>query len=89
MSSIAAIVAGTVLGLVYFGGLWVTVRGVLFHSWRASWIPLCWVARLVLVASGLAILSRQGAIGVLGGLGGLWVSRWMLLRELGGGGHGS
>jgi F1F0 ATPase subunit 2 len=88
MRWIAGIVVGSVLGLVYFGGLWLTVRGVLVRSWRASWMPLSWAARSILIALGLVILSRQGLTGILAGLGGLWLSRWFLLRELGGVGYG-
>jgi hypothetical protein len=89
MNGIAAIVVGAGLGLVYFGGLWVTLRVVLGGSCRASWIPLGWAVRFIMLAWGMVILSRQGAVGILAGLGGLWLSRWFLLRELGGAGHGS
>ena len=37
-----------------------------------------------LLATGLAILSRYGAGSLLAALAGLWLSRWLLVRQVGG-----
>ena len=55
---------------------------------RAVWVPVSGAARLILLGLGLAILSRQGAGSILAALGGLWLSRWYLLRRFGGVRHG-
>ena len=88
MSWIVAIGAGAGLGLAYFGGLWLTVCQVARHPSRTAWIPLGHLARLSLLGLGLAGLSRHGAGGILAALGGIWLSRWFLLRRLGGGDDG-
>jgi F1F0 ATPase subunit 2 len=80
--------AGAGLGLAYFGGLWLTVVGVLRRPSRLVWVPVSGVVRLVLLGVALAALSRQGAGSVLAALVGLWLSRWYLVRRLGGVRHG-
>jgi F1F0 ATPase subunit 2 len=88
MNWIVAVSAGAGLGLVYFGGLWMTVIGVVRRPSRAAWVPVSGLARLILLGLGLSILSRQGAGSILAALGGLWWSRWYLVRRLGGIRHG-
>jgi F1F0 ATPase subunit 2 len=79
-----AIGAGAGLGLAYFGGLWLTVVGVVRRPSKAVWVSVSGVARLVLLALGFAILSRQGIGSILAALGRLWLSRWYMLRRFGG-----
>lgn len=88
MNWIVAVSAGAGLGLAYFGGLWLTVIGVVRQPSRAVWVPVSGAARLILLGLGLAILSRRGAGSVLAALGGLWLSRWYLVQRLGGIRHG-
>lgn len=88
MTWIAAGGAGAGMGLAYFGGLWVTVRGVMRRPGCARWIPLCGLARLALLGAGLVFLGRLGAGSLLAALGGLWLSRWLLIRAVGGAGDG-
>ncbi len=88
MNWIVAVSTGAGLGLAYFGGLWLTVIGVVRQPSRAVWVPVSGAARLILLGLGLAILSRRGAGSVLAALGGLWLSRWYLMQRLGGIRHG-
>jgi F1F0 ATPase subunit 2 len=88
MSWIMALGVGAGLGLAYFGGLWLTVCQVASQPSSAGWIPLGALARLCLLGLGLAGLSRHGAGSLLAALGGIWLSRWFLLRRLGGVRHG-
>ena len=76
--------AGAGLGLAYFGALWLTVVGVVRRPSRAAWVPVGGAARLALLGLALAALSRQGAGCVVAALAGLWLSRWYLVRRLGG-----
>lgn len=89
MSWIIAGSAGAGLGLAYFGGLWLTIKSVVRQPRRAVWLPVAGLARLLLLGLGLAILCRQGSSSVVAGLGGLWFSRWYILRRFAGAGHGS
>ena len=84
MTWIAAGASGAALGLVYFGGLWLTVAGVVRRPSRVGWIPISGLVRFSILGLGLAALSRSGAGGLLAALSGLWLSRWYLLRRLGG-----
>ena len=85
---IAAVVAGAGLGLAYFGGLWLTVRGVVGRPARSALVPFGGVIRLALLGSGLMLLGRQGAGALVGALGGIWLSRWFLVRRIAGGHDG-
>lgn len=89
MNWIVAATAGAGLGLAYFGGLWLTVIGVVRHPSRAVWVPMAsGLIRLVVLGLVLAMLGRQGAGSLLAALGGLWLSRSYLVHRLGGAGHG-
>jgi hypothetical protein len=79
---------GAGLGIAYFGSLWLTVRCVVNQpSWTAL-VAYGGALRLVLLGVGLALLCRDGPGALFCGLGGLWLSRWFLVRRLGGGHHG-
>ena len=81
---IAAVGAGAALGLAYFGGLWLTVRGVVSRPARSALVPYGGAIRLIFLGSGLMLLGRQGAGALVGALGGLWLSRWFLVRRIAG-----
>jgi F1F0 ATPase subunit 2 len=85
---ITAVGAGAGLGLAYFGGLWLTVRGVVERPSLSALVPYGVAIRLVLLGSGMMMLSRHGASILLWALGGLWLSRWFLVCRLGGGQDG-
>ena len=84
MSWIVAAGAGVGLGLVYFGGLWLTVCWVVSRPATSLLIPLSSVVRLAMVGAGLVVLSRYGSGGILAALVGLRLSQWCLLRRWGG-----
>lgn len=88
MSWFVAIGAGVGLGLAYFGGLWLTVRGVAQRPVLAGWAPVLGLVRLALLGAGLAILGGRGAGGLVAALGGIWLARSVLIHEIGGGVHG-
>jgi len=83
MTWVSALTTGAGLGLVFFGGLWLTV----LEFTRRQRVGLIWasyLARMALAALVFYGLSREGPDMVLAGLGGLWLSRWYLIRRLGG-----
>ena len=88
MRWLVAVVAGAGLGLAYFGGLWLTVAGVVRRPSRAAWVPASGAARLILLGAGLSVLARQGPGSIVAALGGIWLSRQYLLQRLGGVRHG-
>lgn len=84
MTWFAAITTGFGLGLISFGGLWLTVRQLVDRPRRMVVIGASGFARLLLVGLVFYTLSREGADKVVAGLGGLWLARWCLIRRLGG-----
>jgi F1F0 ATPase subunit 2 len=87
MTWTAALTTGAGLGLIHFGGLWLTVLFIRRpDSWRL--IALSLLARLTLAGLVFYALSRQGAGSLLFGLVGFWLVRGSLLARLGGVRHG-
>jgi F1F0 ATPase subunit 2 len=83
-----AVGAGAALGLAYFGGLWLTVRGVVNHPSRLALVRYGGMVRVGILAVGLTMLCREGAGALLAAVGGLSLSRWLLVRGLAGGRDG-
>ena len=79
-----ALGAGAGLGLVYFGGLWLTVHRIVQGTRGKGLLLLSWLARLTLAALVFAALAREGPGAVLAGLGGLVLARRCLVGRLGG-----
>jgi F1F0 ATPase subunit 2 len=89
MSWLAASAAGVGLGLLHFGGLWLSVRRVVQKPERTAWLPATQAARFVMLAAALAALARDGAGLLIAALVGLWLARLYLVCRLGGFPHGS
>jgi F1F0 ATPase subunit 2 len=89
MSGLGATAAGVGLGLLYFGGLWLSVRLLLRQPKRTAWLAASHAARFATLGLGFAVLSRGGAGPVLAALLGLWLARTLLVCRLGGLHHGS
>lgn len=84
MNWVAAAGTGFGLGLAYFGGLWVSVRGL---ERRRSLRGLARARLLRLALAGVtfyALLKAGGLGAVAAGLVGLVGARWHLARTLGG-----
>ncbi len=74
--------AGLVLGLVYFGGLWMTVRHVV-HSRNPGTVLLAsWLARTALVLGGLWLVSSGRLQAILAFMIGFLIARFMLIARL-------
>jgi F1F0 ATPase subunit 2 len=87
MTWFAALTTGFGLGLVSFGGLWLTVRRLGRPRGRAL-LAAGGLARMGLVGVVFYGVGREGPDRLLAALAGLWLARWCLLRELGGVRHG-
>lgn len=88
MNWMMAITSGGLAGLIYFGGLWLTVRGVIDKQRGMGLILVSRLARMALFSAVFYWLSRRSAGQAMAGLGGFWSTRWYLLRRLGGGSDG-
>lgn len=84
MNWAAAMGTGFGLGLAYFGGLWLGVRGLHSGGWSPIRFAVGRVGRFLLAAITFYALLQTGGIGaVLGGLAGVWAARWYLVRAIG------
>ena len=82
MNWAAAAATGFGLGLVYFGGLWLAVRGL--DRGNAARFAAGRLARLALAAVVFyALLKTGGTTAAFAGLVGLLLARWYLVRRIG------
>jgi F1F0 ATPase subunit 2 len=72
---LAALSAGLVLGTVFFGGLWWTVRRGLTAAIPAVWFGLSALGRMALVLCGLYSFARLGLPSLSACLCGLLLAR--------------
>lgn len=87
MNFVAAIMVGALVGIIYFSGLWLTVRQIVIRQSAAGLAMLSWLGRMLLLGLVFYVLSRRSAEMALVGLGGFWCTRFYLLHRLGGGSH--
>jgi F1F0 ATPase subunit 2 len=72
---LAALGAGLILGIVFFGGLWWTVRRGLATSVPAVWFGLSALGRMSIVVCGLYCFARLGLPSLIACVCGLLVAR--------------
>lgn len=84
MNWVAAASTGAGLGIVYYGGLWLTLRAVLSNSLGTGWLTISRAARLGVVGIGFYGLAQEGVALACAALAGLLLARWYLIRRLGG-----
>jgi F1F0 ATPase subunit 2 len=77
---IDALAAGMVLGALFFGGLWWTVRRGLTAKSPALWFGLSALVRVAITVSGLYYIARSGWPGLLACLCGLLIARVAVTR---------
>jgi F1F0 ATPase subunit 2 len=72
---VGALVAGMLLGAVFFGGLWWTVNRTLTAAVPAVWFGLSALVRMAVVVSGLYCCARLGLPSLMACLCGLLIAR--------------
>ena len=77
---IEALAAGMVLGALFFGGLWWTVRRGLTAANPALWFGLSALVRMAVTVSGLYYIARSGWPSLLASLCGLLIGRVAVMR---------
>ena len=80
--AILSIVVGMVLGTVYFGGLWWTVRRVIASSHPGLLMLVSMLGRTALVVAGFYAVSGGEWRGLLFCLAGFVVARFAVIRLL-------
>ena len=77
---IDALAAGMVLGALFFGGLWWTVRRGLTATNPALWFGLSALVRVAITVTGLYYIARSGWPSLLACLCGLLIARVAVMR---------
>lgn len=72
--------AGGLLGLLFFGGLWWTVRRAFVSSRPALWLGGSLLLRMACVAAGFIVVSAGDWRRLLSCLLGFWAARWLTIR---------
>ena len=71
---------GAVLGLFYFGGLWLTVRRIHNAAHPGLWMTASFAGRLAVLLMAFYLLMAGGWERVVVSLAGFLVSRFMMVR---------
>ena len=82
---LAALIAGAVLGIIFYGGLWLTVRHTLASAGLGAWLILSFVCRTMIVLAGFYSMFTSGWRQMLACLLGFLLARlmihWLLRAE--------
>ncbi len=77
---ISAALGGTILGVIFFGGLYWTTQRAPFALRPGLWFSLSFVARFGILAVGLLFAGRSGIPQLLGCAGGIALGRFVVRR---------
>jgi len=72
--------AGLVLGLLFFGGLWWTLRRAFSSARPALWVAASLLLRMAVVASGFVLVAAGDWRNLLACLLGFWAARWITIQ---------
>ncbi len=75
-----ALVAGLLLGTIFFGGLWWTVRNGVFSKSPALWFLGSLLLRMSLVLAGFYFIGRGGWERLVSCLLGFIIARFIVMR---------
>lgn len=77
------LVVGAALGLVFFGGLWLTLRRLPETAHAGLWVLLSYFGRVGLAVLGFGLLLRRGLLTLAVGLAAFFAVRAVLTRRIG------
>lgn len=80
MSMIVAFVAGIALGIVFFGGLWFTVKKAVHAKNPAIWIVISFILRISIILLGFYVIGFDHWQHLLLCLLGFIVARFMVIH---------
>jgi F1F0 ATPase subunit 2 len=78
--AVVALLVGIMLGMVFFGGLWWTVRRGVASARPARWFVLSLLARVGVVLGGIYLVTDGQWQRLLACLLGFWLARIVVLR---------
>lgn len=80
LTLVMALLVGALLGLVFFGGLWWTVRRGIASPRPALWFVGSLVVRVALTLAGITLVSDGQWQRLLACLLGFWLARLLVFR---------
>jgi F1F0 ATPase subunit 2 len=75
-----ALAGGLLLGAIFFGGLWWTVRKGVFSKSPALWFPGSLLLRMSIVLAGFYFIGRRGWERLVSCLLGFIIARFIVMR---------
>lgn len=76
-----ALIGGLILGVIFFGGLWLTVKKALGTKYTSLWFLGSSIIRTAIVLTGFYFLSQSGGLlQLLIGVAGFIAARFLVLR---------
>ncbi len=79
-SVITGLAAGALLGGLYFGGLWWSVRRIRNIEHKKLFLFFSWLFRSVVLCGGLFLLAHHDSQMLLGAAAGLLTARFLIVR---------
>lgn len=76
----AGLAAGLLLGAVFFGGLWWTVRNGLTSARAPLWFAASYALRIALLAGGLYLVAHEHPVRALAAGAGVLFARAIIVR---------
>lgn len=77
-----AFLGGGLLGLCYFGGLWLTLKKILEKRWPQRWLGVSLLVRLTVALTGFWAVARTDAGAFFFAVGGFFLVRIVLTRKI-------
>jgi F1F0 ATPase subunit 2 len=80
MMIVVALISGLILGVLFFGGLWLTVKKALGTKYSALWFLGSSILRTALVLTGFYFVSQGSLSQLLISVAGFIAARFLVLR---------
>lgn len=75
-----AVISGLILGVLFFGGLWLTVKMALGRTYAALWFLGSSLIRTAIVLAGFYLLAQGGLLQLLLSVAGFVAARFLTIR---------
>jgi F1F0 ATPase subunit 2 len=80
MMIVVALIGGLILGFLFFGGLWLTLKRTLGSSYVALWLLGSSLLRTAIVLTGFYYMSQGSLLQLLVSVAGFLAGRFVILR---------
>jgi len=77
---VIALISGLILGILFFGGLWFTVKKTLGAKYAGLWFAGSSILRTAMVLTGFYFIAQSGLTTLLMSVAGFVAARFLVLR---------